>query len=372
MTTIYLIRHAEAEGNLYRIAQGQDNSNLTDRGWRQVRALERRFQDVHIDAVYSSDLYRTCATASSIYKPKGLPLHRLKVLREICIGNWEQRTWGDIYRNWPEQVDYFSHDPIRWQAEGAERPEEVVARVLPAVKALAAKHDGQTIALFSHGYAIRLLLAVLQGYPMERWGESPTGDNAAVSCLEAEGDTLRVVFRDDNSHLKTPEYLEGEKVIKRSSAMEPGLYFEPLNLPEQAEVFLSLVEELWADSGRGELFDAERLLRDAAERRTLVGYRAGKIVGLVQFGPWQGSVTLLGIQSSFRKKGFGAQLIGQAVQYWRPQGVERLRISLPEVSVNSGFLGDYGFARAGTEENGYWLFEKNIGFAPEFLGESED
>ena len=25
MTTIYLIRHAEAEGNLYRIAQGQAN-----------------------------------------------------------------------------------------------------------------------------------------------------------------------------------------------------------------------------------------------------------------------------------------------------------------------------------------------------------
>ena len=52
MTTIYLIRHAEAEGNLYRIAQGQYDSNLTDRGWRQVRALERRFADIHIDAVY--------------------------------------------------------------------------------------------------------------------------------------------------------------------------------------------------------------------------------------------------------------------------------------------------------------------------------
>ena len=30
MTRIYLVRHAEAEGNLYRIAQGQDNSNRTD------------------------------------------------------------------------------------------------------------------------------------------------------------------------------------------------------------------------------------------------------------------------------------------------------------------------------------------------------
>ena len=61
MTTIYLIRHAEAEGNLYRIAQGQDDSSLTDRGWRQVKALERRFDGVQIDAVYASDLYRTRA-----------------------------------------------------------------------------------------------------------------------------------------------------------------------------------------------------------------------------------------------------------------------------------------------------------------------
>ena len=59
MTTIYLIRHAEAEGNLYRIAQGQANSSITDRGERQIQALARRFADIPIDAVYASDLYRT-------------------------------------------------------------------------------------------------------------------------------------------------------------------------------------------------------------------------------------------------------------------------------------------------------------------------
>ena len=32
MTTIYLIRHAEAEGNLYRRAHGWYNSTITDRG----------------------------------------------------------------------------------------------------------------------------------------------------------------------------------------------------------------------------------------------------------------------------------------------------------------------------------------------------
>ena len=41
MTKLYLIRHAEAEGNLYRIAHGQYNSILTDRGMEQVEALRR-------------------------------------------------------------------------------------------------------------------------------------------------------------------------------------------------------------------------------------------------------------------------------------------------------------------------------------------
>ena len=170
MTSIYLIRHAEAEGNLYRIAQGQDNSNLTDRGWRQVQALEKRFADVHIDAVYASDLYRTCATASAIYKPKGLPLHRVRGLREICVGCWEQRTWGDIYRKDPLQMDYFNHQPAKWCVEGAETPWQVQERVLEALRTLAVEHEGKTIAVFSHGYAIRLVLAHLQGYTMEEVG----------------------------------------------------------------------------------------------------------------------------------------------------------------------------------------------------------
>lgn len=43
MTTIYLVRHAEAEGNLYRIAHGHYNSCITDdRGCRQIRALAER------------------------------------------------------------------------------------------------------------------------------------------------------------------------------------------------------------------------------------------------------------------------------------------------------------------------------------------
>ena len=58
-----MIRHAEAEGNLYRIVQGQHNSFITPRGHRQIACLAERFKDVQLDALYSSDLRRTVTTA---------------------------------------------------------------------------------------------------------------------------------------------------------------------------------------------------------------------------------------------------------------------------------------------------------------------
>ena len=51
MTRLYLIRHAEAEGNLYRLAHGHYDSLITERGYRQIAALRKRFADVPIEAV---------------------------------------------------------------------------------------------------------------------------------------------------------------------------------------------------------------------------------------------------------------------------------------------------------------------------------
>ena len=367
MTTIYLIRHAEAEGNLYRIAQGQYDSNLTDRGWRQVRALERRFADIHIDAVYSSDLYRTCSTASAIYKPKGLELHRVPELREICVGDWEQRTWGDIYRSDPAQMENFNLHPERWHVEHAETPQQVLDRTLGAIREIARVNNGKTVAVFSHGYAIRLTLAALQGYTVAQMAQTPVGDNTAVSVIEAEGDVLRVLSRDDNSHLQTPEFLAGEKVRRRANGLEPGLYFQPLRMEDHAELLTAMIAAVWEEK-EGQPFDRERLLADAAVRPTLLGYLREEPVGLVQFGPENGWISLACIRADCRKRGFGGQLIGQAVQYTRSHGGERLHVALPENSGAAQFFTDYGFSPVASTENSGMILEKNIGFDPEILG----
>ena len=129
MTTIYLIRHAEAEGNLYRRAHGWYNSTITDRGYRQIAALAKRFADTKFDAVYSSDRFRTMITALSIYKTHSLPLRTVRALREIDVGYWEDTPWAELERTDPEQLAYFSNDSQKWHVDGCESFAEVRDRM---------------------------------------------------------------------------------------------------------------------------------------------------------------------------------------------------------------------------------------------------
>ena len=108
MTTIYLVRHAEAEGNLYRIAHGHYNSCITDdRGCRQIRALAERFRDVPVDAVYASDLIRPRTTAPSIHLPQGLQPQPAPALRTICLRAWAAPPWPHLPPHSPHSPSAF-------------------------------------------------------------------------------------------------------------------------------------------------------------------------------------------------------------------------------------------------------------------------
>ena len=146
MTTVYLIRHAEAEGNLYRIAHGQYDGLITDRGYKQLRVLKKRFDNVHIDAVYSSDLFRARTTARAIYEPKGLELHLEPAFREIHMGCWEGRPWQELNTAYEEQMFYFNRQLDKFHVEGSETAQQVLDRYIPALKRVAAENDGKTVA----------------------------------------------------------------------------------------------------------------------------------------------------------------------------------------------------------------------------------
>lgn len=317
MTRIYLIRHAEAEGNLFRVAHGQYNSTITPQGYRQLHYLKERFRDVEIDAVYGSDLLRAHTTASAIYDSKGLPFRPLPLLREIRLGIWEQKTWGEIQEMNRENYTNFNKRPHLWQAEGAETFAVVRDRMLEAVRLMAAENPGKTVAATSHGAALRTLLGTLEGMSLEEIGKTGHGDNTAVSLLEVEGDAIRVIFRDDASHVP-PAFrtFRRQSWHKNDAATEPGLCFRTLE-----------------KTGGGLALEA-----------VLEGEPAGYISARAEEGVLR--LTRFEVLPHMRGQRYGVQLLGQAVQYARTQGLELIRADWPE--LGEYFL-KYGFAAEHTD-----------------------
>ena len=107
MTDLYLIRHTEAEGNLFRAMQGHWDGDVTALGLKEIDALAARFADVEIDALYASDLKRARLTAGAILRTHALELHTVPALREINVGPWEARFFADVGFEQPREMDLF-------------------------------------------------------------------------------------------------------------------------------------------------------------------------------------------------------------------------------------------------------------------------
>ena len=195
MTTIYLIRHAEAEGNVFRRIHGQYDSCVTPNGYRQIAALAQRFAGIPVDAVYASDLKRTCLTATAIYRQKGLPLHRDARFREVGLGPWEDTPFGELERRYPAQLHAFSHDSYHWYVEGAECFLQYAHRFLAGLEDVVRRHEGQSIAIFSHGMVLRGALIELF-FPGQDEGVSHS-ENTAVTELHWENDSYELISLND-------------------------------------------------------------------------------------------------------------------------------------------------------------------------------
>ena len=374
MTTIYLIRHAEAEGNLYRRVHGWYDSLITENGCRQIAALEERFRDVPIDAVWSSDLFRTRTTAQAIYVPKALPLHTCAGLRELKLGAWEDRTFGAVRRSDPRQMELFNRTDPAWEVEGAETFFQLGDRIYETVRRLARRYPDQTVAMFSHGMAIRQFLGKVKDIPPEEWHAMPHGDNTAVSCLTFDGERFAIQYEMDNSHL--PEDIS---TLARQSwwrkdkkaAADVNLWADiPVKTWSQdQELYLKLRREACPGVEDALLLaEAEELWnRWPCGMWNINIFHAGeRPIGVILYDDRcntkrTGYIKFLSLLPEDRGRGLGIQLIGAAVSMHRNSGRDRLRLHCPPDNERARrFFERYGFKLI-RREKGQDLLEKYIG-----------
>lgn len=200
-TRILAIRHGETAWNRDTRIQGQTDIPLSELGHWQASRLAQALEGEPIDAVYSSDLQRARQTAEPIARAQGLALRLHPALRERHFGEFEGRTWAELEAHWPEQAQAWRKRDPNFAPLGGENLLQLRERVVGAVLALAADHQGEQIVVVAHGGVLDTLYRAATRVDLQapRTWELR---NAAINRLLWSPEGLSLVGWADAQHLQ--------------------------------------------------------------------------------------------------------------------------------------------------------------------------
>ena len=154
-TKVTTLRHAESEGNLIPIYQGElPGTDLTKRGKGQAKEAGDWLKTQNVDIIYCSHLARTQQTAEAIAKKTGATVVVDERLREVSFGEWEgkavdfsdltfikERRAHKLEKGKPESIYHF---------DGMETWESVGERINNFMEDILPKHRSEHIVIVTH------------------------------------------------------------------------------------------------------------------------------------------------------------------------------------------------------------------------------
>ena len=203
---LLFVRHGETVGNLEKIAHGQSESPLNERGVRQAEITARMLRDWEraYHRVITSPLSRAHHTGRYIAKSLELPIDIHHDLAEGSLGDWEGVTYQEL-----EDFGFAKHS-IRddhFSGHNGESPIQLGNRMARTVREIRGRHPGENIILVSHGAAIAHLIArLLDTRPA--FGHQYLMHNSAVTELAFEDGQDRPKLSTLNFHDHLPEDLK--------------------------------------------------------------------------------------------------------------------------------------------------------------------
>lgn len=223
-TKIVLVRHGVTEANLKDQFSGRSDINLSITGYRQAKAVAKRLnKEFDIDLIYSSSLRRTLQTAMAISKDKNLQIIPRNGLIELDFGDWEGKTHTEIALRNPRGFVAWKTQPHSFKMPNGEGFEDVQARLVEEINYIAKNNFGKTICIVSHGVCIKALMCYFHGYKLAELNKVPWSDNAAISVIEFDKNSFKVLSEADNTHLvgdlKTEAYMHLDTLLERSLQM---------------------------------------------------------------------------------------------------------------------------------------------------------
>ena len=207
-TRFYLIRHGQTDWNKEKRYQGCSDIALSDAGKEQAEALGQRFRRLPLDALYVSPLRRAIQTAEPISRITGIPMEIDEHFKEINLGEWEGHTIAELEEMYGDTYRAFYADPFDAQIPGEGSFHKAGDRALEGLRQLMEKHEGQRVAIVSHGGLLRIMLVLAlevdKSFYRKTWMS-----NTSITTLDVmENGKLRLTGLNDKAHLEALYYEE--------------------------------------------------------------------------------------------------------------------------------------------------------------------
>lgn len=187
--------------------QGKTDSPLTTKGIRMTENLAADISAKQMDVIYCSPLGRTLQTADILFGDQEIRIEDR--LREIDLGTWEGRLQADLDIEDTEQHTNFWKNPDRFICPGGENFQEVSERSVDCLLELAARHEGESVALVSHTLIIRAMLFYIEQRPLADFWLPPAVYPASISELVVEDGTFTIRRFADISHYDPEDCPQG-------------------------------------------------------------------------------------------------------------------------------------------------------------------
>lgn len=204
MTEFILIRHGETDWNRELRFQGQVDVPLNAVGQEQARRLGVRLAGETVHHLVSSDLVRAQQTALLVAQHRPLKAALLTTvdanLREQNFGVVDGMRVDDIKL---QHADAWAQW-IRFEADYAfisgESLRKFHARVMRAVRELAARHAQKTLVVVTHGGVLDMIYRTARALPLSgpRQSDIP---NAGLNRVRIQGDVIDILSWADTQHL---------------------------------------------------------------------------------------------------------------------------------------------------------------------------
>ena len=160
-TNIYLIRHGEPEASSRGRCYGKLDYGLSPKGEAQIKRDLAYFEKVQLETIITSPRRRASESARIIAEARGLEALIEPDFAEINFGLLDGMLYEDAERLHPAVYQEWMAHPTRVQFPEGESFTTFKTRVLGAFTRIVAQHQGETLAIFSHGGINRTILASL-------------------------------------------------------------------------------------------------------------------------------------------------------------------------------------------------------------------